>query len=225
VALATYWVTISALATAGGTFVLAIATFTSVRSANRAARAAERSLLAGLRPLLIPSRLDDASQKIAFQGDKWLVAPGGQAVAETSDEVVYLAATLRNVGTGIAVLHGWRFYSEISTVRAEHPSPEEFTRLTRDLYIPVGDVGFWQGTFRDPARPEFAEARAAIEAHGPWSVDVLYGDAEGGQRVISRFAMLPRDDGNGARWLSAASRHWNVDRSDPRELALPESGE
>jgi hypothetical protein len=40
------WVTISALATAGGTLVLAGATFASVRSANRSSRLAERSLLA-----------------------------------------------------------------------------------------------------------------------------------------------------------------------------------
>ena len=45
----TDWVTISSLATAGGTLVLAVATFSSVRSANRSARVAERSLLAGLR--------------------------------------------------------------------------------------------------------------------------------------------------------------------------------
>ena len=36
--LAADWVTISALATAVGTLVLALATFASVRSANRAAR-------------------------------------------------------------------------------------------------------------------------------------------------------------------------------------------
>src|ERR1039457_6034019 len=41
------WVTISSLATAGGTLVLAVATFSSVRSANRSARVAERSLLVG----------------------------------------------------------------------------------------------------------------------------------------------------------------------------------
>ena len=38
------WVTIASLATAGGTLVLAVATFSSVRSGNRTARAAERSL-------------------------------------------------------------------------------------------------------------------------------------------------------------------------------------
>jgi len=48
------WATISALATAGGTLVLAVATFASVRSANRAARTAERSLLASMRPVLTP---------------------------------------------------------------------------------------------------------------------------------------------------------------------------
>ncbi len=47
------WVTISSLATAGGTLVLAVATFSSVRSANRAAWVAEDSLLAGTQPLLM----------------------------------------------------------------------------------------------------------------------------------------------------------------------------
>lgn len=42
-----HWATISSLATAGGTLVLAVATFSSVRSANRAARVAEKSLLVG----------------------------------------------------------------------------------------------------------------------------------------------------------------------------------
>ena len=51
------WVTISSLATAAGTLVLATATFASVCSANRAARVAEESLLAATRPLLcLPGR-------------------------------------------------------------------------------------------------------------------------------------------------------------------------
>ena len=58
------WVTISSLATAGGTLVLAVATFSSVKSANRSARVAERSLLAGQRPLLIPSKEDDPTEHI-----------------------------------------------------------------------------------------------------------------------------------------------------------------
>src|SRR6204780_3003380 len=106
------WVTISALATAGGTLVLALATFASVKSANRAARAAERSLLAGLRPLLMPSRLEDAPQKVGFSDLKWMTVPGGQGAAEAAEEAVYLAISVRNVGTGIAVLHGWQLHCE-----------------------------------------------------------------------------------------------------------------
>ena len=207
------WVTISALATAGGTLVLAGATFASVRSANRAARVAERSLLAGLRPLLMPSRLDDPPQKISFVDDKLLVAKGGDGAAEASSEAVYLAISLRNAGTGIAVLHGWRFRPERRLADNNPPPLEEFSRLTRDIYVPAGDVGFWQGAFRDPAAPEFAAAAAAIAARGMLTVDILYGDHEGGQRTISRFALLPRDDGG---WIAAAARHWNVDRDDPR---------
>jgi hypothetical protein len=208
------WVTISALATAGGTLVLAAATFSSVKSANRAARVAERSLLANLRPLLLPSKLDDPPQKVGFADDKWMMIPGGQGAADVSPEAIYLGMALRNVGTGIAVLHGWHFYPE-RLLGAEHgPTPlDDFTRLTRDLYVPVGDVGFWQGAMRDPAAPGFAEASAALTARQAVMIDLLYGDNEGGQRVISRYMLTPRQDEG---WYVSAGRHWNVDRDDPR---------
>jgi len=208
------WVTISSLATAGGTLVLAAATFASVKSANRAARVAEQSLLVGLRPLLLPSKLEDPPQKVGFADGKWLAVPGGQAVAEAGSDAVYLAIALRNVGSGIAVLHGWHFYAGRQMGSDARPTAvEQFTRLTRDLYVPTDDVGYWQGTFRDPAAPEFAEAAASIRDRHTNTIDLLYGDYEGGQRVISRYAMIPRDDGG---WLVAAGRHWNVDRADPR---------
>ena len=210
--LATDWVTISALATAGGTLVLALATFASVRSANRAARVAERSLLAGLRPLLVPSRLEEAQQKVGFQEGRYLVVPGGSATAECTDDTVLLAASLRNVGSGIAVLQGWYFHPERITT-PEHPSPEEFTRQARDIFLAVGEVGFWQGTFRDPSAPGFADAHRVVSGHGEWMVDVLYSDAEGGQRLISRYAMIPRE---GHGWLVNAGRHWAIDGIDPR---------
>jgi hypothetical protein len=60
------WVVTSSLATAGGTLVLAVATFASVRSANKAARTAERALLAGTRPLLISSRMQDPPETVLF---------------------------------------------------------------------------------------------------------------------------------------------------------------
>ena len=210
--LAADWVTISALATAAGTLVLALATFASVRSANRAARVAERSLLVGLRPLLVPSRLEDPPQKVAFMEGKYLMVPGGSAAAEAGDDAVLLAATLRNVGSGIAVLQGWFFHPELEP-RAEHPPPQDFTRLTRDIFIAPGEVGFWQGTFRNPSSEAFAVARRVIEAGGEWMVDVLYSDAEGGQRLISRYAMRTREAGG---WLAQAGRHWSLDGVDPR---------
>ena len=206
------WVTISALATAAGTLVLALATFASVRSANRAARVAELSLLEGLRPLLVPTRLGDPAEKIGFADGKWLTAPGGSGAAETGEGAIYLGIALRNVGSGIAVLHGWFFHPERSP-EIERPALERFTMLTRDLYIAPGDQGFWQGAFRDPSAPGFAEAREAIEARRNVMVDVLYGDHEGGQRIVSRYALSPRDDGS---WTASAGRHWNIDRADPR---------
>src|SRR6202011_445130 len=161
------WVTISALATAGGTLVLALATFASVRSGNRVARLAERSLLAGLRPLLMPSKLDDAMQKVNFVDRHFMQVPGGAGVAEATDDAVYLVLSLRNVGSGIAVLHGWTFLTEWQTGNVGHIDLDSFRRLTRDLYVPAGDIGFWQGALRDPAAPEFLAAAAAIKERSP----------------------------------------------------------
>jgi hypothetical protein len=207
------WVTISSLATAGGTLVLAVATFSSVRSANRSARVAERSLMAGIRPVLMPSHLEDAAVKVGFVDNHWMMVPGGCGGAEVSPEAVYLAMSLRNAGSGIAVLHGWRLWPERQT-GGDPPPLEDFNRLTRDIYIPVGDVGFWQGVYREPSSAAFREAADAISEPRPVTVDVLYGDHEGGQRVITRFGMSPRQEGQG--WIVSAARHWNVDRDDPR---------
>ena len=207
------WVTTSALATAGGTLVLSVATFASVRSANRAARTAERSLLAGLRPLLVPSRLQDPPQKVSFVDQRWLRVDGGHGVTEVSSDAVYMAISLRNVGSGIGVLHGWQFYPGRVAGDVAMPDVPRFHRLTRDLYVAAGDNGFWQAAFRDPTADDFLSARDAIAKREGLTVDLLYGDLEGGQRSITRFALLPvGDDG----WLAAASRHWNLDQPQPR---------
>jgi hypothetical protein len=207
------WATISALATAGGTLVLAAATFAAVRSANRSARATERALLASIRPVLAPSRMEDPAEKVGFHDDHWVKVGGGRAAAEVTGQTVYLAIALRNVGSGLAVLDRWDFYGERALGDFPHGEPEAFRRLTRDLYVPAGNLGFWQGALRDPAEPAFAAARDAIEGRRAMTIDLLYGDHEGGQRTITRFTFLPADDGG---WLAIVSRHWNLDRADPR---------
>jgi len=206
-------VTVASIATAGATLVLAFATFASVRSANRAARVAEQSLLAGLWPVLAPSRPDDPEQKVMFMDDHKLMLPGGGAAADATDEAIYLAIALRNVGPGLAVLDRWWLTPERLLGDSGHAEPEAFHRLTRDLYIPPGELGFWQGTFREPGHPDFARVGAAIRERSPITVDVLYADHLGAERTITRFAILPRPDG---RWYATVSRHWNLDRPDPR---------
>lgn len=207
------WVTISSLATATGTLVLATATFASVRSANRTARAAERSLQAGLRPLLIPSRFDDPLQKVGFIDDHWVALKGGFASAEVEDGNIYLAISLRNSGNGIAVLDRWNLYPERYRDDPDFADTNHFRRLTRDLYIPANEIGFWQGVIRDRDEPGWDETARAIKGRLPLTVDLLYGDYDGGQHTVSRFAILPRGDD---AWFGQVARHWNLDRDDPR---------
>ena len=202
---------ISSLATAGGTLALAGTTYASVRSANRAARAAEVSMLAQLRPLLLPSSPDDPPQRISFVDGVDVTAPGGGAGVVVVDGRAYVGISLRNVGTGIAVLHGSRFFPERLS-HEEHVAPEEFRRLARDLYIPAGKLGFWQGAWRDDDNPDRPAVLESIE-RGDFRLDVLYGDYEGGQRVVTRFGLLREADGS---WSVSTGRHWQIDRSDPR---------
>jgi hypothetical protein len=211
--------TISSLAAAGSTLVLAGVTFASVRSANRsartaerAARVAERSLLAGQRPLLMNSRLQDPTQKIDFQEGTRIELDGGRAALKTTENVVYMAISIRNVGTGLAVLHGWYLCPEFQRERS-HPPLDDFTNQSRDIYVASGDAGFWQGAYRDPQTASFKAAAAAIDAGDPMTLSLLYGDYEGGQRMISQFTLRRGEKDN---WLAAVVRHFNIDGPDPR---------
>src|SRR5690349_20981562 len=101
------WVVVSSLGTAVGTLVLAGATFASVRSANQSARVTERALLARIRPILVPSRLDDPPQKVGFVDRHWVRVEGQKAAIDVTPDAIYLAFTIRNAGAGIAVLDRW----------------------------------------------------------------------------------------------------------------------
>ena len=113
---------------------------------KQSARIAERSLMAAERPLLMSSRLQDPEQKIQFLEGRFLRVTGGAATLEVADGVVYMVISVRNVGTGLAVMHGWRV--EVSgQPQLAHPPLEDFTTQTRDIYVAPGDVGFWQGAW------------------------------------------------------------------------------
>ena len=229
----TDWVTISALATAGGTLVLAVATYQSVRSANRSARVAERSLMEGVRPVLIPSREQDPKERVRFGDDVVLNVPGHGAAVKLVDDVIYLAIAMRNAGTGVAVIHGWRARPQPEgrqlspslllgdDVRGVETSPvgsrpeiTEFRRQQLDLYIPAAETGYWQGAMRDPREPGFGEVMAAVQEGRPLWIDILYGDYEGGQRTIVRLGATQWPSLDGLR--TTVMRYWNLDRSDPR---------
>jgi hypothetical protein len=184
--------TISSLATAGGTLVLGVATFAAVRSANRAARIAERSFQIGLRPILATSRLEDAPQKVMFADRHWVKLEGGRAVVEVIDGVVYLAMLVRNVGSGMAIIDGWQPFAGMRKVDDPWGSPEDFRRQTRSLWIAPNDVAFWQGALRDES-DELQRSVAASVAEGAVTVDLLYLDHEGGQQTVSRFSFIRRD--------------------------------
>jgi len=207
------WTTISSLATAGGTLILAMATFASVRSANRAARVAEELLLTGLRPLLLAARFGDPPEKVTWQDEHLTKAAGGRGVIEEEHGVIYMAIALRNAGAGLAVLHAWNVrVGGLEDLRQDPVQAEDFRRLSRDLYIAPNDNGFWQGAIRDEDDPDRAVMEDIVAKPRRFSIDVLYGDQEGGQRTVTRFTYNPIGDG----YMCSATRHWRLDRNDPR---------
>jgi hypothetical protein len=214
------WQTISSLATAAGTLVLAVATYSAVRASNRSARIADRSarisehaLLAGIRPLLVPSLSDDPVQKILWSDRHAIRLPGGRAHIETDNGVIYLAMGLRNLGSGIALLHGWNPMPDRAFVNEPHAEPDAFRRLVIDLYIAPGGTGYWEGAIRDVDDPLRDGFMRAMKDREPFTIDLLYGDQEGAQRTISRYTVLPANDEG---WYCQVGRHWNLDRPDPR---------
>ncbi len=212
---------IASLTTAGGTLVLAVATFSATRSANRAARIAERSLLASLRPVLVHAQLGDPRQKIGFADDHWVHVDGPQAIFEVVAEVIYLAFGLRNVGSGIGIIQAWYPFPQRVLGAQQHRPIEEFRAQTRALYVPPGGLGFWQGALRDPEEPVYADFQKAASERQPVTIDLLYSDLNGGQRTVTRLSVLPSPtttatatSGGGdppARWIASIGNHWLID--------------
>lgn len=210
------WVTISQVATAGGTLVLAVATFSSVRAGRRSTELSERALLAAQRPLLMPSLESDEEERVRF-GDGHIVrVPGHGGLLEQDPDTgnLYMVMSVRNGGAGFAVIQGWRVTVAPASAGAPQPDLDSFRAHTRDLYVPAGGTGFWQGAVRDPADPAHQPLTAAVRGGQRVMVDLLYGDADGAQRTITRFGISTPDDPEGPR--AEVLRVWRVDGPDPR---------
>jgi hypothetical protein len=82
----------------------------------------------------------------------------------------------------------------------------------RDIYVAPGDCELWLGALSDPAAGKFKTVAAAIAAGEDLTLSLLYGDFEGGQRVISQFVRRRTNE----RWLSTSGRHYIVDGPDLR---------
>jgi hypothetical protein len=203
--------TIASLATAGGTLVLAIATFAATRSANRSARIAERALDLNLRPVLIPAHEWDEAERVTFY-DEIVQLRGGFAAVEQRGANLYFAAQLRNVGAGIGVLTSWLVEPGAPPGLSAIEGPPDyaiFVTQQRSLYVPAGDVGYWQGAIRegDTDRGDADALQRAIAAGERLTLHLRYADQDGGHDTLTRYTLMPDENGD---WIFGIAKHWTL---------------
>jgi hypothetical protein len=212
------WTDVAQLATAGGTLVLAVATFQSVRSANRAARVAEQALQMNLQPVLVTSRPEDPSERVTFREGMVIEAPAGGAFVDDLEGNFFVVLPLRNVGNGLAVLRaGHVALAEVVEERLqvhgeERASPwpesrEAYRDLQRDLYVPPGERGYWQIGVRGSDDPFHSALEKAIADRQRLIVTLLYTDHLGGHRSKTQFVLTPVDDD---AWFASVIRHKGI---------------
>ncbi|HTK14949.1 MAG TPA: hypothetical protein VL769_01040, partial [Acidimicrobiia bacterium] len=182
-------------------------------SANRSARIAERALDLNLRPVLIPAHEWDAAERITFY-DEIVQLRGGFATIEDRSGNLYFAAQLRNVGAGIGVLTSWLVEAGpdmplSSDAALAIPDFGTFVMQQRSLYVPAGDVGYWQGAIReaDTDRGDAAALRRAIDNHERLTLYLRYADPDGGHDTVTRYSLMPDENGD---WLFTIARHWSL---------------
>jgi len=218
----TAWATLADIGTAAGTLGLAGATLVAVSASARSTRIAQRALLAGQRPVLAPAGPEDPADSVQFADGRVFPVGNGQPLAVADASVIYLAIPLCNVGAGLAVLRGYHLRGEPASDVAQDPrgpaqhlrgdlppQAQAFSPQQRDLLISTRRAGFWQAALRDPKTRLYQEVTQAIGTRGRITVDVLYGDHEGGQPSITRFVLLPE----AGSWRCDATRHWSLQAS------------
>jgi hypothetical protein len=123
------------------------------RGSERSTGIAERALLIGMRPVLVPSRRTDPLETVRFVDGRSVSVADGKAAIERDGENYYFVIPLRNVGTGLAVLQSW--HTAVLQPRPDtgHPKPEEFRRQTLDLYVRCWRHGLLAGSGARARRP------------------------------------------------------------------------
>ena len=116
----------------------------------------------------------------------WARLEGGQATVEFVDGSIYLAISLRNVGPGLAVPFGWSSWrgrplsiSTHATLRTSACRRATSTWSFRHRVL--------AGRHPRHDDPDFAWLSTAIVNAEAFTLEILYGDHEGGQRTITRF--------------------------------------
>ena len=93
---------------------------------------------------------------------------------------------------------GWAAIQGAVTTQVPHAEPEAFRLQTRDLYVAPSDFGFWQAAIRSadqPDDPDYPWLSRAVASHDAFTIELLYGDHDGGQRTITRFGDDPVVEG------------------------------
>jgi hypothetical protein len=71
----------------------------------------------------------------------------------------------------------------------------------------------WQAALRDVEDPLHRATGRGDRNGGRITIDVLYGDHDGGQPPVTRIVLLP---GEGDMWRADVTRHWRLDDLAPR---------
>ena len=141
-----------------------------------------------MRPLLVPSLADDPVQKVLW-GDRHAARlNGGRAIVELANDVIYLAIGVRNLGAGIALLHGWYPMPGRVFMDEGHADLDDFRRLRIDLYIPAGGPGYWESAIRDaddPVRAGFLQA-ITERSRSRWTCSTATNKAASARSAASR---------------------------------------
>ena len=169
--------------------------------------------------LTTPSRGDPAVE-VQFADGRVFETGWGDALVRCVTGIIYVALQLRNGGAGVAHLAGYRLEPESARTVTEDPrslarhrrgdpapDPSTFAEQQRDLFIVAGDLGFWQAALRDPTVELYTALSSAITSLGRVTIDLLYGDIEGGQSTITRFVLLPSEQD---KWRYDVTHHWHL---------------